>query len=90
MDRGEAGKAVEAVTRTGSHSGTLLKGRGTGLHEKQKILNVTLEPEKDILLLVAPETHTEDIINSIDEAIHITEPGHGILVSIQVSRVHGI
>ncbi|MGP6139647.1 MULTISPECIES: hypothetical protein [unclassified Jeotgalibaca] len=90
MDRGISGKAVEAVTETGSHSGTLLKGRGSGLHEKQRILNVALEPEKDILLLVSKEENVDDIIQNIDEKIKITEPGNGLLVSMQVNRIHGM
>lgn len=90
MDRGEAANAVEAVNRTGSHSGTLLRGRGSGLHEKQTILNVALEPEKDILLLVTPDDKAESITNTIDDKIKISEPGQGILYSMQVNRVHGL
>lgn len=90
MDRGVCGQAVEAVTETGSHSGTLLKGRGSGLHEKQRILNIALEPEKDILLLISKEENVEEIIQNIDKKIKITEPGNGLLVSMQVNRIHGM
>lgn len=90
MDRGICGKAVEAVTETGSHSGTLLKGRGAGLHEKKTILSMALEPEKDILLLVTKDEHVDNIIRNIDEKIKITEPGNGLLVSMQVNRIHGM
>ena len=90
MDRGEAALAIEAVNRTGSHSGTLLRGRGSGLHEKQTILNVALEPEKDILLVVTPDEKAEMLTNTIDDKIKITQPGQGILFSMQVNRVHGL
>lgn len=90
MDQGESNKAIEAVNKSGQHSGTLLKGRGSGLHEKQKILSVALEPEKDILLLVTPEEKAEEIVGHIDDAIKIREPGNGVLVGMRVNRVHGI
>lgn len=90
MDRGICGRAVEAVSKTGSHSGTLLKGRGSGLHEKQRILNMALEPEKDILLLISKEENIEELIDGIDKEIKITEPGNGLLVSMQVNRIHGM
>lgn len=90
MDRGLCSKAVDAVTETGSHSGTLLKGRGSGLHEKQTILNMALEPEKDILLLVSKDETIDDIIRSIDHNLSVTEPGNGLLISMQVNRIHGL
>ena len=90
MDRGKFGKAVEAINKSGASSGTLLKGRGSGQHEKQTILSVAVEPEKDILLLVAPESQTEEIISNLDETLKIREPGNGILLGMQVKRVHGL
>lgn len=90
MERGKCGKALEVVNRAGARSGTLLKGRGSGLHEKQRILNVALEPEKDILMLVAPASKTEEIITNIDEQLKIQEPGNGIMLGMKVQRVHGI
>lgn len=90
MDRGLCNKAVEAVTETGSHSGTLLKGRGSGLHEKQTILNMALEPEKDILLLISKEENVDEIVQNIDKNLSVTEPGNGLLLSMQVNRIHGM
>lgn len=90
MDRGKSGKAVQAVQKSSSGSGTLLKGRGSGQHEKQTILSMALEPEKDILLLVAPETQTEEIITNLDADLKLREPGNGILLGLRVKRVHGL
>lgn len=90
MDRGSCSKAVEAVTETGSHSGTVLKGRGSGLHEKQVLFAAAVEPEKDILLLVTKDEDTEEIIHKIDEKIKITDPGNGLLLSVPVKRLHGM
>lgn len=90
MDRGRSGKAIEAVQKSGAGSGTLLKGRGSGQHEKQTILSVALEPEKDLLLLVTPESQTEEIITNLEECLKIREPGNGIMVGMKVKRVHGI
>ena len=90
MDRGLCSKAVEAVTETGSHSGTLLKGRGSGIHEKKTILNMALEPEKDILLLISKEENVDEIVKNMDKNLNLTEPGQGLLVSMKVKRMHGM
>jgi len=90
VERGEGAKLVKCVNAAGSRTGTLLRGRGAGQHEKQMILNASLEPEKDILLLVAPEEQTDNIIARIDQNMKIKEPGKGILMGLRVKRVHGL
>lgn len=90
MDRGKARTAIQAVNQTGMHAGALLTGRGIGLHENQRILNIAVEPEKDILLLISKQIYTEDIIQSINSSVNIIAPGQGLLVSMKVNRVHGI
>ena len=90
MDRGLCIKAVEAVTETGSHSGTLLKGRGSGIHEKKTILNMAIEHEKDILLLISKEENVDEIVQNMDKNLNLTEPGQGLLVSMKVKRMHGM
>lgn len=90
VERGEGPKLVRCINASGSRTGTLLRGRGAGQHEKQTLLNASLEPEKDILLLVAPVEETEAIITRVDEELNIKEPGKGILIGIGLKRVHGL
>lgn len=90
VERGTGPRLVKCVHAAGSRTGTMLRGRGSGAHEKQKILSVSLEPEKDILLVVAPEEQSEEIISRIDQELNIKEPGKGILMGMRVKRVHGL
>lgn len=90
VERGEGSRLVKCVNTAGSRTGTLLRGRGAGQHEKQTILNVSLEPEKDILLLVAPEEQSENIITRIEQDMNIQQPGKGILMGMRIKRVHGL
>lgn len=60
------------------------------MHENKKLFNLALEPEKEILLVLAKEEPSEKIINQIEAAVNITAPGNGILFGLNVKRVHGI
>lgn len=88
MNRGKTVSATDAINQLGNYSGVLLTGRGAGLHENQKILNIAVEPEKEILLLVTPTSQLNKVIYTLNNANELTKPGHGILISIPIKRVH--
>ena len=36
--------------KAGAQGGTIMRGRGTGIHETAKIFGIPIEPEKEIVL----------------------------------------
>lgn len=46
--------AMEAAKEAGATGGTLIHARGLGSKEAVKYLGITIEPEKDLILIVAP------------------------------------
>jgi len=59
VNKGEAFDVVEASKSMGAEGGTIILGRGTGIHENLKILGVPIEPEKEIVLILVPRGITE-------------------------------
>jgi nitrogen regulatory protein PII len=90
VDKGMIDRVFESARCEESCCGTVIAGRGSGMHENKKLFNLALEPEKEILLVLAQEGHSEKIINQIEEAVNITAPGNGILFGLNIKRVHGI
>ena len=41
---------VDASKKAGAGGGTIISGRGTGIHEHAKLFNIPIEPEKNIVL----------------------------------------
>lgn len=90
VDRGKAEHVIDAAVAAGSKGGTIIKGRGSGIHETRKVFNMEIEPEKEIVLILA-ETHTsEAIISSIREQLEIDKPGRGILFTMDVKDAIGL
>ena len=87
---GKAPRVVDAARSAGAEGGTILVGRGTGIHEMARIFNIPIEPQKELVLTLVPQSLTDQVSSAISEASELTKPGHGIAFVIDVKRVMGI
>lgn len=82
--------ALEASMKAGAEGGTILMGRGAGVHERDKILGIPIEPEKEIVLSVTYPDRNEKILEAIVKACDLEKPGAGIAFVIPITRVVGV
>lgn len=87
--KGWGDKVLEASMKAGADGGTILMGRGVGVHERQKILGIPIEPEKEIVLSVTDPDRNEAILQEIVQACELEKPGAGIAFVVPVERVVG-
>lgn len=90
VDRGKADEVIDAAQEGGSMGGTVIHARGSGIGQRQKVFNITIEPEKEIVLILSKVETTESIVNSIREKMDIDEPGKGIIYVTNVKKTYGI
>lgn len=83
-------KVLEASMKAGAEGGTILMGRGSGIHEKQKFLGIPIEPEKEIVLSVTYPENNEAILKEIVQECDLEKPGAGIAFVIPVEKVVGV
>lgn len=88
--KGKASAVTDAARQAGAEGGTIVYGRGTGIHERMRLFNIPIEPEKEIVLTLVPEEITERVTQAIDEATALSEPGQGIAFVLPTKRVLGI
>jgi nitrogen regulatory protein P-II 1 len=88
--KGWGDKVLEASMKAGAEGGTILMGRGVGVHEQQKILGIPIEPEKDIVLSVVYPDRAEAILQEIVHCCDLKQPGAGIAFVVPVDRVVGV
>lgn len=90
VDNNQGEKVVSIAEKYGSKGATIIHGRGSGIHEKASIFNITIEPEKEIvMLLVNSEVH-EEVLNGLSEELKIKDPGQGIIFTASVNRAIGL
>lgn len=90
VNRGSAEDVIAASREAGAEGGTVVLGRGIGIHEKAKFLGIPIEPAKDIVLTVTPEEKTDRILEAIREKAELDKPGHGIGFVVPLKKVIGI
>jgi len=83
-------RVLEASCKAGSEGCTVMLGRGVGIHEKQKILGIPIEPEKEIVLSLTYPDKTESILEAIVQAGELDKPGTGIAFVLPVEKLVGV
>jgi len=90
VSQGRTTPLVEAAKEAGAEGATIVRGRGTGVHESAKFLGVPIEPEKDMLFVLIPKEATDTVLDAMITAGNLDEPGKGIAFVLDVPRVAGI
>jgi len=90
VDKGKAESVIETATKAGSTGGTIINARGSGIHETQKLFSMEIEPEKEIVLILAKKEITDAIVSSIRKELQIDEPGNGIIFIQAVNKAYGL
>lgn len=90
VDKGVAEEVIEAATKAGARGGTIINARGSGIHESSKLFAMEIEPEKEMVVILAKTEISDAIIEAIRADVRIDEPGRGILFVQDVTRTYGI
>lgn len=90
VQEGYADKVMSVAKKNGANGGTLIKGRGLGSKNSFKFFNMTIEPEKDIVLIVCDNDSKNKIMEAILEKTGIKTEGKGICLSLPIDNTIGI
>lgn len=90
VNRGGFEAVKEAAKEAGARGGTLIHGLGLGGEEAAKFLGISIQPEKDIVLIVVSKEERERVMNKILEAAGILTENRGICFSIPVDSALGL
>jgi nitrogen regulatory protein PII len=90
VEKGKAEDVIEAAMKAGSKGGTIVCGRGSGLHETSKLFSMDIEPEKEIVIILSEVEMTDAITTAIRNDLKIDEPGKGIIYVQDVNQTYGI
>ncbi len=83
-------RIVDAAKKAGATGATIIPARGTGLHEARTFFGLTLEIQRDVLLLLLAEHLVDPVLKAIREEGSFHEPGTGISFVLDVEKVAGL
>jgi len=90
VKKGWGDKVIEASMNAGAEGGTVLFGRGVGIHEHKKIMGILIEPEKEIVFSVTPVEKVDAILEEISKTAELDKPGAGLSFVVPVEKVVGV
>jgi nitrogen regulatory protein PII len=88
--KGWGSTVLEASVKAGARGGTVLFGRGAGIHEQEKIFGMSIEPEKEIVLTVVYADQVDTVLTEIVRAAELNDTGRGIAFVVPVEKVVGV
>ena len=90
VQEGYAEKAMTVAKKYGANGGTVITGRGVGTKNSFKLFNMTIEPGKDIVMIVCDLESKTKIMEGILEKVGIKTEAKGICLSLPIDSAVGI
>ncbi|MBA5941748.1 MAG: P-II family nitrogen regulator [Methanophagales archaeon] len=90
VEAGRASATMDAARSVGAEGCTILYGRGVGVHEHDTFFGASIEPEKEILMILIAKANTDMVLEAVVSAGELNEPGRGIAFVTDVVKIAGI
>ena len=90
INAGFSDDVMFAARKAGAAGGTIIKGRGTAPREAEKMFNIAIQPEKEIVMLLVPFDIKDDVLREIYQAAGLVSASQGIAFSVPVARAVGL
>ena len=90
VNAGFTDDVMDAAREYGATGGTVIRARGTANAEAEKIFNIAIQPEKEIVMILVESAIKNDILHALYKAVGLKTPGQGIAFSMPVESVVGL
>ena len=90
VNAGFSEAVMDAAKEFGARGGTVIRARGTANSESEKLFGITIQPEKEIVMILVPSDIKDDILHALYKEVGLKTPGQGIAFSMPVDNVVGL
>lgn len=90
VNAGFTDTVMSAARACGATGGTVLHARGTANPEAETFFKITIQPDKEVVLILVPSAIKDDVLHAIYREAGLNTPGQGIAFSLPVDGVVGL
>ena len=90
VNAGFSEAVMDAAKEFGARGGTVIRARGTANQEAEKTFGITVQPDKEAVMILVKSEIKDDILHALYKAVGLKTPGQGIAFSLPVDNVVGI
>jgi len=86
VNAGYSENVMKAARSAGARGGSIVRGRGSANPESEEFFGVTIQPDKEIVLVLVTADIKDAVLKTIYKNAGLSTEGAGIVFSLPVSR----
>ena len=90
VNEGYAEDVMDVARQQGARGGTILNARGVTREDAAAFFGITLNIEKEIVMMVVPKEIKDNILNAIYKEMGMAKKAQGIAFSLPVTDAAGL
>ncbi len=90
VNTGFSETVMSAAKEQGARGGTVLHARGTAAKEAEEIFHITIQPDKEIVMILVPSEIRDAVLHAVYQAAGLKTAGQGISFSLPVTNAVGL
>lgn len=90
INQGYSDEVMEVARKAGATGGTVIHARGTGASAGKSFFGMTIQPEKDMILIVSSCASADAIMTAIEQDEGLKTTAHPVSFSLPVEHIAGI
>lgn len=90
VNKGFSNEVMDVARAHGAAGGTILSGKGTGGEKAKQFFSISLQEEKEVILILVKEEIRAEIMRAVATEFGLDSPGKGIVFSLPVEETIGL
>lgn len=90
VNSGYSELVMDAAKKLGARGGTVINARGTAPKDAESFFGITIQPEKEIVMILVPSSIKEDVLHALYKEAGLDSAGQGIAFALPVDGVVGL
>ena len=90
VNAGFSEAVMDAAREVGARGGTVLHASGTANTDAEKIFGITIQPEKDVVMILVSSDSRDKVLHALYESAGLKTEGQGIAFALPVQDVVGL
>ena len=87
VNSGYEDQVMSDAKEYGASGGTIISAKGTAKNDAEKFFGLSIHPDKNILLIIAPTKIKDNILKGIYNSFNINREAQGVLFTLPVDNV---
>lgn len=90
VNEGYSDDVMQVARKAGATGGTVIKGRLADIELVSELENITIDEEREILVILAPLKTSKQIMEDVNREFGITSKANGIITAIPTEKAYKI